>query len=149
MPIKYLYKTMLLIISVILLTGCPNIPYQDLKIINNSDKGILWGITLSNVWDKNSNPWTTNSLGNVISTMEDVKNSIWYIKPGGTYIDRTRLDGYKEFLESHPVTYYFCNYDSVRLIPWERIRDERITLKEVTFHSWEEMENCDFTITYP
>jgi hypothetical protein len=26
---------------------------------------------------------------------------------------------------------------------------ERIILKEVTFHSWEEMEACNFTITYP
>jgi hypothetical protein len=45
--------------------------------------------------------------------------------------------------------YYLFNHDSLRTIPWERIRDERIILKEVTFNSWEEMEACGFTITYP
>jgi hypothetical protein len=46
-------------------------------------------------------------------------------------------------------SYYLFNLDSIRTIPWERIRDERIILKEVIFHSWEEMEDCNFTITYP
>jgi hypothetical protein len=48
-----------------------------------------------------------------------------------------------------PNKYYLFNLDSVRTIPWERIRDERIILKEVIFNSWEEMEACNFTITYP
>jgi len=97
--INYLYKTILLIALAALFTACPHIAFQDLKIINNSDKGILWGLTQSNVSDMKYNPWITNSSGKVVSTMEDVKNSIAYIEPGDTYIYSIRLDGYEKYSE--------------------------------------------------
>ncbi len=45
--------------------------------------------------------------------------------------------------------YFIFNYDSIKSIPWERIRDEYIVAKRVDFDTWEEFEAADFTVTYP
>jgi hypothetical protein len=45
--------------------------------------------------------------------------------------------------------YYIFNYDSINTIPWERIHDEYIVAKRVDFDTWEELEDMDFTVTYP
>jgi hypothetical protein len=56
---------------------------------------------------------------------------------------------YKDILKTDSITCYLFNYDSIKNIPWSRIRDEKIYVKKVVFHSWEEMEACNFTIIYP
>jgi hypothetical protein len=71
------------------------------------------------------------------------------IPPNLFLLDEFITSNVKRHLQKGAITYYLFSLDSVRTIPWERIRDERIILKEVVFHTWEEMEACNFTITYP
>ena len=142
---------MLLIASVILFTGCPNIfgPPQPndghIKIENNSNVSIVWAFYL---------------LGEKIDD-DNTDSDYWgyyknntipqgYLIPPNTFVlDAFNIEKMKGHLKQGAYTYYLFNMDSVKTISWKRIVSERIWLKEVTFHSWEEMEACDFTITYP
>jgi hypothetical protein len=125
----------------------PDDTITDLKIINNSNVNIIWGS--SDMYEEDHNPWISNSSGKVTGTMESVKqDNHFYIKARDFHL-YPLTEGYKASLEKQPVKYFIYDYDSVRLLPWERIREERIILKEVTFNTWEELEACDFTITYP
>jgi hypothetical protein len=128
----------------------------DFRIVNNSNEDILWTFSFrdktynsGDLEDWQNCPWTTNVSGNSVGTIEDEKSSPFYIKAGAIMEDRLKSHRIKEILSYGWMKYYLFNYDSVATIPWSRIRDERIILKEVTFHSWEEMESCNFTITYP
>jgi hypothetical protein len=126
----------------LLITGCPETldgPDGAVKIINNSKEKIVW---------------CSFSGGRDIKDCTD-----FYWGDSGIYDNIILPDsiGYEYFssyavqllFEKGSQKYYLLNYDSVRTISWERIRDERILLKEITFNTWEDMEACDFTITYP
>lgn len=149
--IKKLLLTVCLVIVSILFTACPDIEGEYLKIINNSDENILWITTSDHPYDNTHdlnemkyNPWTTTHDGKVVNSMEDAKKRNAYIAAGDTLVDFI-----PKFPEFTRITYWLFIYDSVCNIPWQRIRDEEIYLKKVTFNSWEEMEACNFTITYP
>jgi hypothetical protein len=114
----------------VFLCGCPEKQWAgEIIIENNSNDTIIYAFYFSNY------------------TLANTKDNYWghdysksAISPNSFSINEFNIV---------PRTYYLFNLDSIRTIPWERIRDERIILKEVIFHSWEEMEACDFTITYP
>jgi hypothetical protein len=86
-------------------------------------------------------------IENISNPWQDLEESL--IPSGKNYSEQFFIYTVQYYLERGWRKYYLFNYDSVATIPWSRIRDERIILKEVTFHSWEEMEACNFTITYP
>lgn len=130
------------LIIMMLFSGCPYDPKWEMdggiKIENNSDETIIYGCFVG-------------------KDIKDIEKNYW----GGQYEKYTIYPNsfaIHEFntarekaanFENLPRRYYLFDLDSVKTIPWERIRDERIILKEVIFNSWEEMEDCDFTITYP
>lgn len=127
----------------LLLTACPEpLPEKDtsLKIVNNSEEDILWlfGFEQDGEWYEISsiNPWIE-------------KFDIYRILRGKTYVDSFNSDGVQFNLRKGWIKYYLFNYDSISTIPWQRICDERIILKEVVFNSWEDYERCNFEITYP
>jgi hypothetical protein len=124
------------------MTGCPEqFPEADtsIRIVNQSKEVIVWcGFN--------------ESMGDISKTSKFLwGNEVdkYTIHPSDTAYDSFYSGSIQTILERGGRKYYLFNYDSVMTIPWERIRDERIILKEVTFHSWEEMEAADFTITYP
>jgi len=132
---KIILNLIIGIIILIFCCGCPEKPMDGKMIIeNNSNDTIIYAFYIS-------------------GPLENTKENYWghnYSKstifPNSFAIHEFSTISAKHVL---PRRYYLFNLDSIRTIPWERIRDERIILKEVIFYSWEEMEACDFTITYP
>ncbi len=125
----------------IFLTGCPEEgPNHDfsIEIVNNSEDAIVWYSTNSSMQDtslKNTFPWYKP------------ESSIIYPNTSESVYSTIELT--KELLETESEHYYIFIYDSVQTIPWGRIRDEYIVAKRIDFESWEELEECNFTITYP
>jgi hypothetical protein len=66
-----------------------------------------------------------------------------------TYDHCFNSEGIQTTLQKGWIKYWLFNYDSIRTIPWQRICEERIILKEVQFDTWEDFERCNFEITYP
>lgn len=71
------------------------------------------------------------------------------LKPGtyGTY-------GIKEITKDKMqfdinLVIFIFNSDTLLKVSWERIARENIILKRVDFHSWQELENCNFEVAYP
>ena len=126
----------------VLLTACPeSMPEKDvsIRIVNNSEEDIVWLLGLG--WLEEWYEITTNPWGEKYDNKLILRGEI-YIDRFNSYIARQNLKrGWKK--------YYLFNLDSVKTIPWKRICDERIILKEVRFDSWEDFERCNFEITYP
>lgn len=124
--------------------GCPFVMDPDvpkdgyIKIENNSNDSIVFAFYLLGKKIDNTD---RNYWGN--------KYDDSTIPPDTFLLDKFNNSNIKQHLKKGAYTYYLFSLDSVRTIPWERIRDERIILKEVVFNTWEEMENSNFIITYP
>jgi hypothetical protein len=130
-----------------LFTACPAYDEESLVIINNTDDDILWGMEVDKDFSEyDYNPWITSPTGAIVSSMEEIKNKQYFIKAGDTCYFMLAIDSYKSILKKGVVRFQFFNYDSICNIPWQRVCDERILLKEVVFESWEELEECKFTI---
>jgi hypothetical protein len=130
-----------------LFTACPSYEEEYLVFINNTDDDILWAMGFDKDFSEYEyNIWTTTMAGVVKHTMEEVKNSQDFIRAGDTCYYTIHVDSYKSILEKGVAKFQFFNYDSICNIPWQRVCDERILLKEVVFESWEELEDCKFTI---
>ncbi|NOQ27303.1 MAG: hypothetical protein GQ564_18230 [Bacteroidales bacterium] len=137
-----LIKLGILIFSVFLISSCDEFPDHDafIEIINNSNEDIVW-IQLSNV-----------TVNDTLTLTESLpwSNINEKIIPSGTEIKHDFIaSNVQKRLSTGWFVYYLFSYDSLMTIPWERIRDEHIVLKQVYFETWEDMEACDFTITYP
>ena len=130
---------------VIILTACPTHKddYYDvfIKIFNNSKEDIVWlsRLEFSGEWYE---------ISSIDSWIEKYDNR-YIILRGNTYIFENYSDAVKFNLRRGWIKYYLFNLDSIRTIPWNRICEERIILKEVTFNSWEDFERSNFEITYP
>lgn len=137
--IKYLVSIILLIS----LTGCPeSFPEDDgtIELINNSDEDIVWLFIGHFITSDTSRLFESYTWGE----LEDSK-----IAKKTTYSYSIYTVSIKEVLDEGFLQFYFLNYDTVLTVPWERIRDENIILKKVYFETWEDLEACNFTITYP
>jgi hypothetical protein len=117
-----------------------DIPWETVQIINLSDEDILWLFRS----EQNGEWYEISSIEEYFGKVD--KN---VIRSKETYNQGFNSYGIKITLEKGWIKYYLFNYDSVKTIPWKRICDERIILKEVTFNSWEEMEASNFEIIYP
>ena len=139
---KYIiyFVTVIMLIS---LTGCPHDidDVQDLIINNNSDIELVFyrGYKSQTVLDTTLNidyPWHNEVTDFYIikphsfKEVREVKSNLEYILSRGWY------------------QYYIFDYDSIKTIPWEQIRDENIIALRVDFETWEDLEVCNFTITY-
>jgi len=132
---KIILKLIIGLVILLIFCGCPDKPMDGKMIIeNNSNDTIIYGFfTPRDITEINKNYWGYDYS----------KHTIF---PNSFIIHEFNTGSAKHVL---PRRYYLFNLDSIRTIPWERIRDERIILKEVIFNSLEEMEACNFTITYP
>jgi hypothetical protein len=130
-----------IIVLSLFLTGCPEeVPIHDFKmdIINSSTDGIVW--------------YSYNSVFYDTSLLEEFP---WYDIESSLISENSLTRQYlashmiKGILDSGYIHYYLFNYNSIKNIPWERIRDEYIIAKRVDFDTWEELEAVDFKVTYP
>ena len=132
---KVIIKLIYGLVIVVFLCSCPEKQFDgELIIKNNSNDTIIYAYYISESFEKSKEIYWGNNYN----------NSKKIIPPNGYVIDEFDINS-----PVLPIWYYLFNLDSIRTIPWERIRDERIILKEVIFNSLEDMEACDFTITYP
>jgi hypothetical protein len=141
--INIFHKTVAIIAILTAMHGCLLIeegPELDgsVRIINNSEEDIVW-CTYSENSDLNPSEFY----------WENPIKDKFIVQKDSIGIQYFNCDAVMYKLEKNERKYYLFNLDSIQTIPWERICNERIILKEVTFHSWAEMEACDFTITYP
>ena len=137
-----LVKYITIVGTALLLTACPEpMPEDDifLRIVNNSEEDIFWMFNFedSGEWYKIDavTPW--------------LEYEEYVILKGDIYVRGLNSGAIKENLKRGWIKYYLFNYDSVKTIPWKRICDERIILKEVRFDSWEDFKRCNFEIIYP
>jgi len=135
-----MFKNVIIICCIaVTLTSCPKpSPRITVRIVNNSNEDILWmcRIESNGEWyEIPSHPWT-NKFGEKDYGLSLIKSGIIF--------EHKLTEAYKDHLKKGWSKYYFFNYDSVETIPWQRICDERIILKEVRIDTWE-----DFEITYP
>jgi len=134
---KYV-KYIIICCVAVTLTACPKpFTWETIMIINNSDEDILWKFNLNAEW------YDSPSIS---SWLERDK---YIILRGDTAYESIGIEGIQTNLRKGWIKYYFFNLDSIKTIPWQRICDERIILKEVRFDSWEDFERCNFEITYP
>ncbi len=129
-------------ISSVLFFGCPEDgPVYDtqIKIINNSNKGVVWysySTLDSDTTLLSQTPW------------HDAKNAL--IKANSYTYDNLSSETFMELFEANGMkSYYFFLYDTVQLLSWDQIRNEYKVAKRVDFDTWEELEAADFTVTYP
>ena len=138
-----LVKLGFLILSLVMLCGCPEyIPELDMgiNIVNNSREDIVWLGLDDQILNDTSKlvekyPW------------RDIEDYV--ISSGNMITDDFNSDNMKYLLNEGWIMIFLFSYDSIMTIPWDRIRDENIFLKKVYFETWEDMEACNFTITYP
>ena len=118
-------------------------PEEDrfIMLINNSDEDIVWYGTSHRLTSDTSMVYESTPWGGEIENYKIIK--------GTSYSYGINSSSIKNLLDEGWTQFYYFNYDSVLTIPWERIRDENIILKKVYFETWEDLEACDFTITYP
>jgi hypothetical protein len=138
--IKILFKIGLLLFVCFMLSGCPDDEVDDVsfRIENNSGSSIVWSFYIEG---RTIDYYQRNWWGNKYEKYTILQDSFT--------IREHRSGTLKTLLKRGAYRYYFFDLDSLQTIPWERIRDERIILKEVVFTTWEEMEASNFTITYP
>ncbi|MFC2096280.1 hypothetical protein ACFLQ3_01105 [Bacteroidota bacterium] len=141
---KKFAKMSLGILIVITIMGCPEeLPENDeyIALINNSEEDIVRH-TLNHKISNDTSilielfPW-----GNDIEKYKIPSKTTYYYGINSESIQYLLNEGWMQF--------YFLNYDTVLTAPWERIREENIILKKVYFETWEDLEACNFTITYP
>lgn len=137
-------QQLLIIIISLLFCGCPHDvdDVQIITIVNNSSEKLVFYNDQINESEYDTvlvkkYPWEEEVADfyivhpQAIKEIVEVKSNLEFILSNNWY------------------QLYFFNCDSVQTIPWQRIRDEYIVAKRVDFESWEELEECNFTITYP
>jgi len=140
---RNLFKFIIVLILLISLTGCPEeFPELDtaIEIINNSEEDIIWF---------KSSDFTTSDTSKLIENFPWREIKDYRIEKGTAHLHEFNLILTKENLDEGYFQYFLLSYDTVQLVPWSRIRSENIILKKVYFETWEDMEACNFTITYP
>ena len=52
-------------------------------------------------------------------------------------------------MDAYVLIYYFFNYDSINTIPWSKIREKNIYMKGVIIDTKQDLDSCNYEITYP
>jgi hypothetical protein len=142
-------KFYMIIIAFVLLTltmGCPEDLRQNiiayLEIKNNSANDIVYL-----PWYLEKNYVNDSIFSPKVIPWDNIGN--YTLRPGtyGTYgikeVTRDKME-----YDINLVIFIF-NSDTLSQVPWERIARENIILKRVDFHSWQELEDCNFEVAYP
>lgn len=142
---KNILKNTILIIALLLLTGCPEdakdgiVAYLTIK--NNSNKDIVY-LPLYIM------------KGNLNDTLLSVEASNWVEEKFVVHTlssNNYRLKEYnKNAIETEfNLSIYFFDRDTLNQLEWEKIATENIILRRVDFHSWKELEDNNFELNYP
>lgn len=131
--------------------GCPEeLPEHDLtiQIENNTNETIVFFAPIEPVGKTKEAFDTTLTEEFPWGDINSITNQ-YIVKPKSIGIETYFTYHMKDVLNRGYMQYYIFNYDSLITIPWERIRDEYIVAKRVDFDTWEELEDANFTVTYP
>ena len=137
----------LMILSSLFLYGCPDYGVEDpggeeedLYIINNSNDTIMFDFMNYDFKDEND---LVSKLQSCPLTI-DLKDNIVYPKS-------KKVDIAWNFFEdwNWSETYFIYSYSTIKNVPWDTVVLDSMYLKRWDFHSWEQYENADFTLTYP
>ena len=116
------------------------------EILNNSNSAIIFGQCFK-FRDNNG-----DTLLSVEEPFIDVYDSPDYyiVKTNSVQTYDFPTQSTKNTLEKQDVWMFFLfDIDTLKNYPWEVIAREYKILKRVDFNSWEDLENCGFTIIYP
>ncbi|MBP6871195.1 MAG: hypothetical protein KBC43_04255 [Bacteroidales bacterium] len=130
------------------ITGCPEeLPEDDMNIYieNNSNSKL---VVFASHNEPNEVMDTTLVSAFPWGTIDNI-NKEDILQPHSIVNDYYYSEHLKKILEQGWMHYFIFYYDSLSLIPWERIRDEYIVAKRIDFDTWEDLENCNFKIEYP
>lgn len=144
-------KKIILISSIVFLSSCINWliepeqkPDGKLKIVNKSDRIIRFSTTLKTTLNNN------DTLLLVNKPLFNNYNILKYIINPDTFVyDEFSIKAMKGLLENDVQMYYLFDKDTLEMYTWEEIARDYKVLKRVDFDTWEDMEKCNFTITYP
>lgn len=132
-----------LIFTLLFLSGCPGSLSDiiDIKFINNTNYTLIVYCNIREGSDtllSETTPWP-----NGIEKTENL------LKPHSSQTSR--------FFESHirngtlkgTYNFIFFDADTIKTVPWERIRDEYIVIKRVSIHSMDEFYKYNYVISVP
>ena len=136
-------STIVLIISALALSGCPGSISDmiDIKFVNNTDHTLIVHYAIREGSDtllSETTPWP-----------DGIKKTDNVLEPHSS-----KISG---FFESHirngtlkgSYNFIFFDVDTIKSVPWERIRDEYIVVKRVSIHSMEEFYKYNYVISVP
>ena len=79
---------------------------------------------------------------------EDI-NDERILKIGDTLFEEFNSKKRKRLLSSDMDMHYLFDLDTIKKYSWKEIAEGYKVLKRVDFDTYEDMEKCNFTITYP
>ena len=137
-------KFFILIIFSLTLYGCPEkFPEDDIyvKVINDTDKEIVFY----------SRPVLNSKIDTLLSEefywgSLDLIDSSSIIPPNSCVLDWFSTGNLKSLFEQGWLIYCFFDYDTLKTVPWNRIRDEYIIINRIDFDTWEEILRSEFTV---
>jgi hypothetical protein len=124
----------------------------------DEDSGIIATITTKNN--------TRDTIGYYRSFSKNINDSLlpenkpnfkvdydnWGILPFSSKTEDIRGNNFpdlQQFMDQYVLFYYFFNYDSIKTLPWSKIREKNIYMKRIIIDTKQDLENCNFTIAYP
>jgi hypothetical protein len=128
----------------LIFSGCPEeFPEDDIyiKVINDTDKEIVYysrPVLSSNIDTLLSEKFYWGSLDQI--------DSASIIQPNSVTLDWFYSGNLKSILEQGWIIYCFFDYDTLKTVPWNRIRDEYIIINRIDFDTWEEFLRSEFTV---
>jgi hypothetical protein len=143
---KSLIKSLGIIAAFFLLTGCTKDMQQDvvatLHIKNYSDKNVVFlpffiskSYTNDSILSPEVIPWD-NVADYTVSPDSEGKLLLMEFEK-------------KAIEKDNNLTVFFFDADTIAQVSWERVARENIYLERVDIHSWKELEDSNFEITYP
>lgn len=138
-------KVSVVLITSLLLTGCPeNADKSEIaaivKVNNSSNKKVIYLHWYSS-WQNNDTLLSSSEI--------EWDHNKYSIEPS-SFANMLVYNYNKIAIDSGDILMvYFFDPDTLAQVPWERIARENIVLKRVDIHSWKELEDRNFEISFP
>ena len=141
----------IIILYTILLVGCwdkliepENEPDGRLEIINSSNRVIIFGAILKYELNNGDTLLLPNK-----PIFDDYENPNYLVNSNSSNIDEFSVRSMKIILDKDIEMYYLFDIDTLKKYNWSEIAKGYKVLKRVDFDTWEDLEKCNFTISYP
>jgi hypothetical protein len=149
--IKQMKKLLFTLILLSLFSGCINWlieqkpePDGKILIVNNSAHTIRFCSILKYELNNGDTALIPNE-----PLFDDNNNPNYLVYPNSTNEDEFSIEAMKQLLSHDIEMVYLFDLDTLEKYSWSEIALGYKVLKRVDFDTWEDMEKCNFTITYP